>query len=222
MLLFSWKTSYNSPQLAFLALSPVRYLVLLVFEDYLSRCMLSLLNFLWKLKTNPLFCFLQFLLWIFLLSFLINKLLKGKKLLGLIVQRIIQQILIDLINRSLNTMSTTLTRSNINNLSQPISGSIIDSLSNIKPKIKSTMIGTTKNSNNFMLFVFSFSYSQSRIFFLQIVRTNQTSFMSQKLFAWTKMFRKQSLSLSLYYLLVLTTNSVPKFRFALMNKVDPR
>ena len=119
-------------------------------------------------------------------------------------------------------MSTALARFNINNLSQPVSGGIVDSLSNIEPKIKPTVISSTKNSNNLVLLMLSFGYSQSRILFLQIVRTNQTSFMPQKLFTRTEMLRKQSLSLLLYDLLVLATNCIPKFRFSLVNKVDPR
>jgi len=51
-------------------------------------------------------------------------------------------------------MTTALTRLSIDNLSEPICGGIVDGFCNVEAEVKSTMICSTKNNHNLMLFVF--------------------------------------------------------------------
>ena len=50
-------------------------------------------------------------------------------------------------------MATALARPSIDNLPQPVSCGIIDGLSNVEAKVKSTVISATENYHDFMLFV---------------------------------------------------------------------
>ena len=141
-------------------------------------------------------------------------------MLCLIYLRICHQIFINLKLWCFHTTLETLTRLDLNYLSQPITCSIVDRLGNIKTKVKSAMVRSSENSDNLMLSMLSLWYSKLRKSLFKIVGINESCFMSQKLLTRTEVFREQLLGLSLNNLFILVVDSIPKFWFSFMNKVN--
>lgn len=132
------------------------YSILFIIIIYFVWDFLCFFNLFRKKLSYAFLCLLKLLLWFLFLSFLVNKFLKSKKLLGFIDMWQNWQIFIYLIDRGFYTTFCTLARFYINNLPQPIYWCIINGFSKVKSKIESTMIRSTHHHYKFISLVLNF------------------------------------------------------------------
>jgi len=102
----------------------------------------------------------------------------------------LEQIIEDLSVRGPNTVSGARARLAIRQSWQPANSGVVHSFCNVEAKVESAVIAATQDKHELSSFMFSFDDLQFRVFFLQLVRIEECSFVPHVLAALTEMLRE--------------------------------